>query len=60
MSNTNSSAYYLGRADRQTRLAEAATTAGVRSIHRELAARYLQLAEAASAAAPRPRLRLAM
>lgn len=46
MNNGNSGDYYLRRAGRQMRLAEAATSSDVRDIHRELTQRYLKLAEA--------------
>ena len=59
MIGSNSSDYYRRRADQATRLADAATMPTVREIHRDMAARYVALAEAGDAAPARPTLRLA-
>lgn len=58
MNGSNSQEYFRRRADQATALAEAATIPGVRSIHRDMASRYRELAEGGEPPAPRPRLSL--
>lgn len=60
MIDQNTTDYYRRRSERQALLAEVATTAGVRAIHRELADQYRALADTTGEDVLRPTLRLAL